>query len=309
MTFRAVGSCMRKHFLLATFTFVLALASTTRSANLPETVLLWPAGAPGALGTTDGDKPSLDVYRPTGAVIGTAVVVVPGGSYERLMLDHEGAQVAHWLNDRGVAAFVLHYRVAPRYSYPAPIQDGQRALRYVRAHAEEYGVRPDRIGIWGFSAGGHLAASVATHFGRGKAEAVDPVERVSDRPDFAVLAYGVLSMEADITHPTSRRNLLGPNPEPSLIEQFSNEKQVTRDTPPCFLFHTGNDSVVPVENTVRFYVTLQRLGIPAELHIFEQGDHGAGLGQSNPQLRVWPDLLEGWMRLHGWITSSVSNTR
>ena len=229
-------------------------------------------------------------------------MIVPGGSYESLMLDYEGGQVAQWLNDRGVAAFVLHYRIAPRYSYPAPIQDGERAVRYVRTHGEEYGVRSDRIGIWGFSAGGHLAAAVATHFDKGKPDAGDPVERVSDRPNFAVLAYGVLSMESDITHPSSRRNLLGANPDPALVEQFSNEKQVTRDTPPCFLFHTGNDSLVPVENTIRFYVALQKTGVPAELHIFEQGNHGAGLGQNNSQLRRWPDLLEGWMELHGWIT-------
>jgi acetyl esterase/lipase len=299
---------MRKPCAVLVLTLVL-LVSNAASANPPETILLWPGGAPGALGTTEADKPSLYVYRPTGTHSSTAVVVVPGGSYESLMLDHEGAQAAHWLNDRGVTAFVLHYRIAPRYSYPAPIQDGQRAIRYVRSHAEEYEVRPDRVGIWGFSAGGHLAASVATHFSPGKAEAVDPVDRASDRPDFAVLAYGVLSMEPDITHPISRRNLLGPNPDLTLVEQFSNEKQVTRDTPPCFLFHTGNDSVVPVENTIRFYIALQRIGIPTELHIFEQGNHGAGLGQNNPQLRRWPDLLQGWMELHGWITNPASSNR
>jgi acetyl esterase/lipase len=167
---------------------------------------------------------------------------VPGGSYEQLSLAPEGAQVARWLNDRAVVAFVLHYRIAPRYHYPAPILDGERAMRYVRAHAAEFGIHPDRIGIWGFSAGGHLAASVTTHFDGGQAEAADPIDRVSDRPNFVVLAYGVLSMDAEITHPRSRRNLLGPNPDPALVEQFSNEKHITQDTPPCFLFHTGNDA-------------------------------------------------------------------
>jgi acetyl esterase/lipase len=199
---------------------------------------------------------------------------------------------------------VLHYRIAPRYHYPAPILDGERAMRYVRAHATEFGITPDRIGIWGFSAGGHLAATVTTHFDVGLADAADPVDRVSDRPNFAVLAYGVLSMQPEITHPGSRRNLLGTNPDPAQVQQFSNEKQVTRDAPPCFLFHTASDSVVSVENSIRFYAALRQSGIPAELHIFEQGDHGVGLAQKNPQLRRWPDLLDGWMRLHGWLPAS-----
>ena len=283
--------------------FLLVVTAAGWCADSPKTILLWPDGAPGALGSTDADKPSLDIYVPTAPATGSAVVVVPGGGYQFLALDHEGAQVARWLNDRGVAAFVLHYRIAPRYHHPAPILDGDRAVRYVRAHATEFGVSPDRIGIWGFSAGGHLAATVATHFDVGHADAADPVDRVSDRPNFAVLAYGVLSMQAEITHPGSRRNLLGANPDPAQVEQFSNERQVTRDTPPCFLFHTGNDTVVSVENSIRFYVALRQAGIPAEIHIFEQGDHGVGLAQKNPQLRRWPDLLEGWMRLHGWIPS------
>jgi acetyl esterase/lipase len=270
-------------------------------ATPPKSILLWPSGAPGALGETDADKPALDLYLPAPPASGAAVLVVPGGGYQFLALDHEGSQIAHWLNDRGVAAFVLHYRLAPRYHYPAPILDGERAMRYIRAHASEFNLRPDRIGIWGFSAGGHLAASVTTHFDHGLPDAPDPLDRVGDRPDFAILAYGVLSMQAPITHPGSRLNLLGPNPDPTLVTQFSNESQITRDTPPCFLFHTGNDPVVPVENSLRFYTALLLAGVPAELHIFEQGDHGVGLAGKNPQLRQWPVLLEGWMRLHGWI--------
>ena len=181
-------------------------------------------------------------------------------------------------------------------------------MRFIRAHAIDYGIDPQRIGIWGFSAGGHLASSVTTHFDHGQPDAADPVERVSDRPDFAILAYGVLSMQAEIAHPGSRLNLLGPTPDPALVEEFSNEKQVTRDTPPCFLFHTASDTVVPVENSLHFYTALQRVGVPAELHVFERGDHGVGLAQNNPQLRKWPELLEGWMRLHGWITSLADGT-
>jgi acetyl esterase/lipase len=274
---------------------------TARAADAPKSVLLWPDGAPGAIGSTDADKPSIDVYLPEKSASGTGVLVVPGGGYQFLALDHEGSQVAQWLVERGIAAFVLHYRIGPRYHYPAPIQDGQRAMSYVRSHAADYGIKPDRIGIWGFSAGGHLAGAVTTHFDSGQPDATDPIERVTDRPDFAILAYGVLSMEAEITHPGSRMNLLGANPDPVLVEQFTNAKQVTRDTPPCFLFHTADDKVVPVLNSVNFYLALQRAGVPAELHIFEHGDHGAGLGQKDPQLRKWPELLEGWMRLHGWM--------
>jgi acetyl esterase/lipase len=264
-----------------------------------ETLLLWPDGAPGALGTTEADQPRLDVYPVAKAR--SAVVVVPGGGYQNLALDHEGAQIARWLNERGAAAFVLHYRIAPRYHYPAPIQDGQRAVRLVRANAAKFGIDPGKIGIWGFSAGGHLASSVATHFDAGQPAAADSVERAGDRPDFAILAYGVLSLDAEITHPGSRRNLLGPAPDPALVEEFSNERQVDRDTPPCFLFHTQADPAVPVENSLRFYAALRRVGVPAELHVFEQGGHGVGLAQSDPQLRRWPDLLQGWMQLHGWL--------
>jgi acetyl esterase/lipase len=281
--------------------FLFALVLNSWAANPPKSVLLWPDGAPGALGATDADKPSLDVYLPEKADLGTGVLVVPGGGYQFLALDHEGAQVAQWLVERGVAAFVLHYRIAPRYHYPAPIQDGQRAMSFLRAHAADYGVKPDRLGIWGFSAGGHLASSVTTHFDAGQPDATDPVERVSDRPDFAIFAYGVLSMESEITHPGSRLNLLGPNPDSSLVEQFTNAKQVTRDTPPCFIFHTAADQVVPVLNSVNFYLALLRVGVPAELHVFEQGQHGVGLAQKDPQLRKWPELLEGWMHLHGWM--------
>ena len=288
---------------LSTSLYILFFASVLNcwGANPPKSALLWPDGAPGALGTADADKPALDIFLPDKTGSGTAVILFPGGGYQNLELDYEGTDEAHWLNDRGVAAFVLHYRLAPRYHYPAPIQDGERAVNYVRAHATEYGIKPDRIGIWGFSAGGHLASSVATHFDSGQPDAADPVDRVSDRPDFAILAYGVLSLDADITNPGSRRNLLGPNPDPALVEQFTNAKQVTHDTPPCFLFHTAADQVVPVLNSVDFYLALMRQGVPAELHVFEEGPHGVGLAQKDPQLHKWPALLEGWMHLHGWM--------
>lgn len=222
-----------------------------------------------------------------------------------LAIDKEGTQVAHWLNERGVAAFVLTYRLGPRYHYPVELLDAQRALRYVRSHAAENGLEPDRIGIMGFSAGGHLASTAGTHFDAGDPDAADPVERVGSRPDFMVLAYPVISMEPGITHNGSLHNLLGEQPNPVLRNELSSETQVTPQTPPTFLFSTTNDQGVSVLNSVLFYEALVRAGVPAEIHLFEQGHHGSGLGQGSPQLRMWPVLLQNWMYLHGWMASSA----
>jgi acetyl esterase/lipase len=261
-----------------------------------DVILLWPEGAPGALGKEDRDKPSLTVYLPADKANGAAVVVCPGGGYGALAMDHEGKQIAEWLNARGVAAFILKYRLGPRYHHPAPMHDVQRALRTVRARAEEWHVNAKRIGVWGFSAGGHLASTAATHFDKGKADAQDPVERVSCRPDFAILAYPVITMEKPYTHMGSRNNLLGQNPEARLVEKMSNEKQVTAETPPTFLFHTSTDTAVPPENSALFYLALRKHHVPAELHIFAEGPHGVGLAQRFPALRGWPDLLATWMK-------------
>ena len=235
----------------------------------PKTALLWPEGAPGAVGTEDADQPSLTLYLlPAGRVARSAVVVCPGGGYGALAMDHEGRQVAEWLNSLGVAAYILKYRLAPRYHHPAMMEDAQRALRYVRAHAQEWGIAPDRIGIWGFSAGGHLASTTATHFDLGNPSAADPIERASSRPDFAILAYPVISCSERFRHEGSCKNLLGDSPDPKLAEYLSSEKQVTARTPPTFLFHTNDDAVVPAENSLAFYMALRKAGVPAELHIY-----------------------------------------
>ena len=258
--------------------------------------LLWPQGAPGALGSEPVDRPKITVYRaPTETATGAAVVVCPGGGYEVLAADHEGKQVAEWLNSLGVSAFVLQYRLGPRYGHPAPLRDAQRALRMVRARAAEWGVEPGRIGILGFSAGGHLASSAATHFDDGDAEAADLVERVSSRPDFAVLCYPVISMRAGVVHPGSRRNLLGEDPDPRLVWKMSSELQVTPRTPPTFLFHTDDDPVVPVENSLLFFQAMKRAGVPGELHVFAHGRHGVGLAPDDPILSQWPRLCAQWM--------------
>ena len=264
----------------------------------PETVPLWPDGAPGALGTEDGDRPTLTIYRarqPSGA----SVIVAPGGGYGALASNHEGRQVANLLNAAGVTAFVLKYRLGPHYRHPIELGDAQRAIRLVRARAQEFGLASDRIGMMGFSAGGHLTATAGTHFDAGKADASDPIDRVSCRPDFLILAYPVISFDPAIAHGGSVRNLLGENPDPTLIEDLSNDLRVTPQTPPTFLFHTNADTGVVAENSVRFYLALRRSKVPAELHIFENGPHGVGLALGDPALSEWPVLLTNWLRGRG----------
>ncbi len=265
--------------------------------------LLWPSGAPGALGNEDSDRPSLTIYLPEAArAADTGIVVCPGGGYTHLAMDHEGDQIARWLNSFGVAAFVLKYRLGPRYHHPAPLQDAQRALRFVRLHAKEYGIAPDHLGIWGFSAGGHLAATAGTHFDKGRADASDPIERNSSRPDFLVLAYPVISFTTPFVHRGSLRNLLGDQPDPQLVESLSAEKQVTPQTPPTFLFHTTADTGVPPENSVLFYLALRKVGVPAELHIYQDGRHGVGLASLDQVLSSWPDRLADWLRSRGLLS-------
>jgi acetyl esterase/lipase len=271
------------------------------AATTGREVLLWPEGAPGALGTDDTDKPELTIFLPAAPnTTKTGVVVAPGGGYQHLSMDKEGFAIAHWLNDHGVAAFVLRYRLGPRYHHPVELGDAQRAIRLVRAHAAEYGIAEDHIGMWGFSAGGHLTATAGTHFDSGDSGATDPVQQKSSRPDFLILAYPVITMMDPSVHLGSKRNLLGDNPDPGLVSSMSDETQVTPQTPPTFLFATTDDKTVPVANSVMFYEALVRAGVPVEMHLFQHGAHGAGLAAANPQLSVWPDLLIKWMRERGY---------
>ncbi|MBI2685840.1 MAG: alpha/beta hydrolase [Acidobacteria bacterium] len=267
-----------------------------RPAAVPVSFPLWAGGAPGALGTDDKDIPALTPWiarNPNGM----AIVVCPGGGYGALAADHEGTQIAQWLNSQGISAFVLRYRLGPKYHHPAMINDAQRAIRIVRARAAEFRVNSTKIGIMGFSAGGHLSASAATHFDSGKPSSDDIIEHASSRPDFAVLAYPVITFtEEAYVHKGSRRNLLGENPDPKLVENLSNERAVTKETPPCFLFHTDADTGVPPENSVLFYLALRKHGVPAELHIYEKGPHGVGLAWSDIALSTWPARLADWLR-------------
>jgi acetyl esterase/lipase len=259
---------------------------------------LWSGAAPGALGDAPEDAPHITPYIPERADAGgTAVVVCPGGGYRNLSMEKEGSKVAEFLNGLGVAAFVLQYRLGPRYRHPVPLGDARRALRYVRAHAADFAIARDRLGLMGFSAGGHLTATVATHVDRGDAGAADPIDRESARPDFAILAYPVITLAESWLHRGSRTMLLAPDQQhPDILNDLSNERQVTADTPPTFLFHTDADTGVPAENSVMFYLALRRAKVPAELHVYEPGAHGIGLGGTDPALVTWPDRLAGWLR-------------
>lgn len=272
-----------------------------------KTIVLWPGGAPGALGKEDGDIPKLFVYPATGEGVHSAVIVMPGGGYRGLVTEKEGGTEARWLNAHGVTAFVLEYRLGQRYQFPVPMLDGARAIRYVRSHAEEFGVLPDRIGVWGFSAGGHLAGYLATVHDKGDAKAADLIERVSDRPDFAIISYGRLSMDASIPRATNLEGLLGDHPTPEQLRAMSIDLLVTKDTAPSFIYSTTGDQTVNSMNATAYYDAMKRAGVPAELHIFERGPHGTGLGlglKGLPELAEYSVLVANWMEFHGWMAAA-----
>jgi acetyl esterase/lipase len=280
-------------------------STTSLHAADADKLYLWPDGAPGAKGTADGDKPELFVHLAKEGN-GAGIVVCPGGGYGGLAMDHEGKQIAEWLNSLGVSAFVLKYRHAGSgagYQHPIPLGDAQRAMRLVRSRAAEWKVDAKRLGILGFSAGGHLASTVATHFDEGKPDAADSIDRQSCRPDFAILCYAVITLDDAHTHGGSKRNLLGPNPDPKLVELLSNEKQVTDKTPPTFLWSTGDDGAVPVENSVSFYSALRRAKVPAELHIYEHGQHGLGLAKGTGAA-AWPKACAAWLTTRGILPAA-----
>jgi acetyl esterase/lipase len=287
-------------------TTVLCLAFVAAAAE-PKVEVLWPDGAPGAKGNAEGDKPTLTLYVPAPEkATGAAIVICPGGGYGALAMDHEGHQIGQWLNSFGVAGFIVKYRhrnSGAGYGHPAPLQDAQRAIRTVRSRAGEWGVDPNRIGILGFSAGGHLASSAATHFNESFCEPKDKIDAASCRPDFAVLVYPVISFTEPFTHTGSRKNLLGAGADQALVEKMSNEKQVTPQTPPTFLVHTWEDKGVPAENSISFYLALRKAKVPAEMHLFLKGPHGFGLGQKLGGASAWPKLCEKWMEESGFLKS------
>ena len=257
-------------------------------AHEVENVPLWPAGqAPGAKGDTPDDQPFMDVYIPRRRITEAALVVFPGGGYSHLALDHEGSQVAEWANALGIPAFVVHYRLLPKYTQPTPLVDAQRAIRYVRANAAKYKVNPGKIGVMGFSAGGHLVTMMDVYFDAGKADSADPIERVSSRPDFVVSAYPVTNF-MNVEKPS----MLGDDVTPERKDFISTERHVRPDSPPTFLFITDEDRSHDVAG---FYLALRAAKVPAEMHIFQQGRHGVGLAVGHPVLGVWPLLLASWL--------------
>jgi acetyl esterase/lipase len=294
--------------VLSATLLVLCLVLTTGAQQAPlpiqdgQLLPLWPGGAPGALGTQDSDIPAITVYLPRTMTANTpAIIICPGGGYVNLAMNHEGRQVANYLNSLGVAAFVLRSRLGPRYRHPIELGDAQRAIRMVRSRAAEWRLDPARIGVLGFSAGGHLAMTASTQFDAGNPNAADAIDRANSRPDFTVLGYPVISLTESWTHQGSKNSLLGPNPEPELVKSLSGEHAVTRQTPPTFLFHTNADTAVPPENSVYYYLALRKAGVAAEMHIFEKGPHGVGLANDDAALSEWSKLLANWLRVHGVV--------
>jgi acetyl esterase/lipase len=269
-----------------------------------DTFPLWSdRPAPGSLELDCDDIPTLTQFLPGAGdppANGAAVVICPGGGYGALA-DHEAGPVAKWLNSLGVTAFVLRYRLAPRYRHPVMLGDAQRALRTVRARATDFGIDPTRIGILGFSAGGHLAASAATHFDAGDPSAAAPIDRASSRPDLAILIYGVLTLRDPHTHAGTRTNLLGPDPDIALVSHLSTEEQVTPDTPPMFLVHSIDDVGVPVENSLHLALALSAARVPFAVQIYDRGGHGYGLATDDPVLSAWPRECAAWMRARGFL--------
>jgi len=280
---------------------VLSAVVSLHAAPL-DPIPLWPGGAPGALGTAEQDIPTLTAFLPTPEKsTGAAIVICPGGGYGGLA-PHEGAGYAEWLADNGIAGIVLKYRLGSKgYRHPAMLNDAARAVRLTRANATEWKIDPKRVGIMGSSAGGHLASTLLTHFDAGKTDDADPIERFSSRPDLGILCYAVISMGPN-THGGSKKNLLGENPAPELIELLSNEKHVTKDTPPTFLWHTWEDKGVKVENSLDFAAALQRVGVPFDLHVYQKGGHGMGLGggRAGGVFHPWAADCLYWLKAQGF---------
>lgn len=283
---------------LLTITFILFINSITiHGLRAQEEVLLWPEGAPGALDTAAHDKPSVFVYKaPAASATGAAVLVCPGGGYSHLAMDHEGHDVAHWLNSLGITAFVLKYRLGSNgYKHPTMLNDAKRAMRMIRHDAEAYAIDPESIGVMGFSAGGHLASTLGTHYDDGIQDTAYALDATSSRPNFMILIYPVILLNAPYTHRGSRQQLLGNNPPQALVDSLSNDSQVTSMTPPTFLVHSSDDTVVPPQNSIDFYLQLHKHNVPAEMHIFEYGGHGYGMAPKDKLLHSWTDLCQAWL--------------
>ena len=302
-------------FLLAC-ALCLSLSASSQSAPVAATITapplgytqaipLWPGKVPLATATTNGHIPRIYTYPAPGAGPHPAVIVMPGGGYTHIVMEKEGSQEAQWLNAHGVTAFVLEYRLSPAYRYPAPMLDGARAIRYVRANASKLGIDPHKLGVWGFSAGGHLAGYLAAIHDPGDPAASDPIDRISDRPDFVILSYARLSLDPRVPRTGNMESILGDKPTQAAIDSVDVVKHVTADTTPSFIYSTGGDQTVNSLNASAYYEALKRAGVPAELHIFERGVHGTGMAQAlTPEfheLSIYPTLIQNWMQQNNWM--------
>ena len=304
---------------LTTFALVSVAPAVGQPASAPETIVLWPEGVPRAIANAGSEfledgrvrnvqNPTLTVYpAPADRRTGTAVIICPGGVYRRLAIDKEGTAAAAWLNGLGVSAFVLKYRLV-EYGHPAPLQDVLRAVRLLRANAPRWRIDPGRIGVIGFSAGGHLASTAGTLFEAPEGRTGADLDRVSARPDFLVLVYPVIVMDGPYAHQGSVSNLLGPSPPAELVARLSTTTQVTQQTPPTFLVHGGTDESVPPENSVLFYQALRRAGVPAELHLYESGPHGFGLEPNHGPASDWPKRCAEWMAARGLLAGRAAES-
>ncbi|TWU57436.1 alpha/beta hydrolase [Rubripirellula reticaptiva] len=287
--------------------FCLCMASVGTAAE-PVTLRLWANGAPDVTADQDGDTPDLIITKVESDVPTAGVIILPGGGYGGHAMDHEGHQFAAWFESLGVSSAICTYRLRGKgndgkgYGHPAPMLDAQRAIQTMRTNAQQWNIDPNRIGVIGFSAGGHLCSTVSTQFHDANADANDPIDRVSSRPDFSILCYPVITMDPSFTHGGSRRNLLGKNPDSDLAKSLSNETRVTSQTPPTFLFHTVEDKAVPVQNSLRYFDALIEHGVASELHVFPHGHHGLGLAANTPGASQWPTLCENWLRELGVVT-------
>jgi acetyl esterase/lipase len=272
-------------------------------AQMENPIPLWPNGAPGALGTNDWDIPTLTPFLPDAAnATGAAMVICPGGAYQHLA-PYEGKDYGIWFAQHGITAFVLKYRLGPHgYRHPAMLDDATRAVRWVRAHAADYNINPKRVGIIGSSAGGHLASTLLTHYDFGDTNSADPIERQSSRPDLGILCYAVITM-GDLTDKGSKENLIGTNPSPELVQLLSNQLHVTTNTPPCFIWTTFEDRTVHIENSLMFAEALQKNHVPFDLHVYQKGGHGMGLGDKAPfnHPHPWANDCLFWLKAQGFV--------
>lgn len=300
---------MQPHLLFTIFITSMAISfSNSLFADSPKSfeLPLWEKGAPGANGNEPKDIPMAKVRLPSSDKPTGALIICPGGGYGNLAMGHEGQEIAEWANDMGLAAIICDYRHRGKgYGHPAPLQDAQRAIRLVRTMAKEWNVAPNRVGIMGFSAGGHLVSTVLTRFDAGDPNNADPIDRASSRPDYGILAYPVILFGQPGTHKGSEKNLLGDSPDPKLLESFQSDLNVTKDTPPTFLFHTLEDKGVVPQNSVAFFAAMLKNGVSGELHVFEKGSHGKGLAKTIQGTSEWPNVCRRWLEGKQFVTPSA----